>query len=290
MNIFRRCTNSISSDEQGAIEPHEDSNTSYAILGEGDNFPVYLNVYDLNRLNSYTGPVGFGVYHTGVEVHGTEYSFGGHPYPISGIFEMDPRSAADLGQNFNYKETVLLGQTFLDLESVHEIVQQLGEDFKGYTYHLVHKNCNHFSMAFSRILCGAEIPNWVNRLASLTACLPFIQRCIPAEWLTPVALQESLRNNEDVHSSTGGDGDHGPDSEPSLTATTHHNNSIQVYDSIPTSGHETSDSTGAPGGRGGAGNARSTASAATESAVEFLGRLTGANTHPNNAPRRPSLT
>ena len=80
------------------------------------------------------------------------------------------------------------------------------------------------------------------------------------------------------------------DSEPSLTATTHHNNSIQVYDSIPTSGHETSDSTGAPGGRGGAGNARSTASAATESAVEFLGRLTGANTHPNNAPRRPSLT
>ena len=24
-----------------------------------------------NRLNNYTGPVGFGVYHTGVEVHGT---------------------------------------------------------------------------------------------------------------------------------------------------------------------------------------------------------------------------
>ena len=46
---------------------------------------------------------------------------------------------------------MVLGQTYLDLESVHEIVQQLGEDFKGYTYHLVHKNCNHFSMAFSRV-------------------------------------------------------------------------------------------------------------------------------------------
>lgn len=288
MNIFKRCTHSISSDEQDATingPPADDSNHApYSILGEGDNFPVYLNVYDLNRLNSYTGPVGFGVYHTGVEVHGTEYSFGGHPYSISGIFEMDPRSAAELGQNFNYKETVLLGQTFLDIESVHEIVQQLGEDFKGYTYHLVHKNCNHFSMAFSRILCGAEIPNWVNRLASLTACLPFIQRCIPAEWLTPVALQESLRNNDDVHhDTTATTNTEARGSVPSLTATTHHNNSIQVYDSVPI--ESTNDS------RDRTPNTTDNISR-TDSLVRFLGSLSGnSSSHPNNTTaNRPSFT
>ncbi|XP_063720396.1 deubiquitinase DESI2-like [Symsagittifera roscoffensis] len=269
MNIFRRCTHSVSSDETGgggATVTHDEVLNPYSILGEGENFPVYLNVYDLNRLNNYTGPVGFGVYHTGVEVHGTEYSFGGHPYPISGIFEMDPRSAADLGQNFNYKETVVLGQTYLDLESVHEIVQQLGEDFKGYTYHLVHKNCNHFSMAFSRILCGAEIPNWVNRLASLTACLPFIQRCIPAEWLTPVALAESLRNNSDATPLTD---------EVQITANgildsqvisnSSSRNAIEVYDSV--------------GG----------ATTTENNAVHFVGNISQ-NTHPSNARSRPSYS
>ena len=53
MNIFRRCTHSVSSDETGgggATVTHDEVLNPYSILGEGENFPVYLNVYDLVRV------------------------------------------------------------------------------------------------------------------------------------------------------------------------------------------------------------------------------------------------
>lgn len=39
--------------------------------------PVYLNVYDLTPQNGWTYWCGVGVFHTGVEVYGIEYAYGG---------------------------------------------------------------------------------------------------------------------------------------------------------------------------------------------------------------------
>ena len=50
---------------------------------------VYLNVYDLSPANDYVYSVGLGVFHSGVEVDGTEYSFASG----AGIFDMTPRDA-----------------------------------------------------------------------------------------------------------------------------------------------------------------------------------------------------
>ncbi|KFM68347.1 PPPDE peptidase domain-containing protein 1, partial [Stegodyphus mimosarum] len=73
--------------------------------------PVILNIYDMYWINSYTSPFGIGVFHSGVQVYEAEFAYGGHPFNTSGIFEILPRDAADLGDHFRFKESIMMGYT-----------------------------------------------------------------------------------------------------------------------------------------------------------------------------------
>ncbi|WCJ29696.1 PPPDE putative thiol peptidase family protein [Euphorbia peplus] len=126
---------------------------------------VILNVYDLTPVNNYTFWFGFGIFHSGIEVHGKEYGFGAHDFPVSGVFEVEPRSCP----GFIYRSSVPLGHVKMSPPEFREFIESMASEYHGDTYHLISKNCNHFTDDVTDRLVGRRIPGWVNRLARLGA-------------------------------------------------------------------------------------------------------------------------
>lgn len=133
-------------------------------------------------------PLGLGMYHTSVDVGGFRYQFGS----TLGISRTNsPAGGGDSAEsrryvpgNGQYRESIILGQTFCNQKEVNSIIQKLRESkFSGDNYHLAHRNCNHFSETFATALILADelleggdtnvrlekFPKWVNRLAKTTS-------------------------------------------------------------------------------------------------------------------------
>ena len=137
-------------------------------------------------------PLGLGMYHTSIDIGGFRYQFGSTlgisrtNSPIGGGDSAESRRYVP--GNGQYRESIILGQTFCDQKEVNSIIQNLRDSkFSGDKYHLAHRNCNHFSETFATaLILGNELveeggdsskvhlrldkfPKWVNRLAKTTS-------------------------------------------------------------------------------------------------------------------------
>ncbi|KAG6476532.1 hypothetical protein ZIOFF_065774 [Zingiber officinale] len=127
---------------------------------------LYLNIYDISPVNKYLYYLGLGIFHSGIEAHGMEYGFGAHEFSMSGVFEVEPKSCP----GFIFRRSVWLGTTNMCRSEFRLFIEDISEKYYGDTYHLMDKNCNHFTDEVSMLLIGKPIPGWVNRLAKIGSC------------------------------------------------------------------------------------------------------------------------
>ncbi|KAK9098844.1 hypothetical protein Syun_025889 [Stephania yunnanensis] len=96
-------------------------------------------------------------------VHGMEYGFGAHDFPSSGVFEVEPKSCP----GYIYRCSIFLGHTDMPPLEFRAFIENAAAEYHGDTYHLIKKNCNHFTDDICLRLTGKHIPGWVNRLAHI---------------------------------------------------------------------------------------------------------------------------
>lgn len=145
---------------------------------------IVLNVYDLHEKNSWLYPMGLGIFHSGVVFGGAEITYGGGDMSASGIYEHTPGCPLGMPGAVEppIRASVSLGRTSLSRRQLTEMLSSLGSAWAANSYHVLRKNCNHFTDTLVRQLLGQGIPGWVNRLAwmgSSVECLLPMDRILP---------------------------------------------------------------------------------------------------------------
>ena len=68
------------------------------------------------------------------------YACGGHSYSYTGVYDTDPKQAAEVaGQGVKYKETMVMGTTVMSHTDVQELIHKLGKQYNGNAYHILNK-------------------------------------------------------------------------------------------------------------------------------------------------------
>tara|TARA_B110000285_G_scaffold221198_1_gene273817 strand:+ start:838 stop:1386 length:549 start_codon:yes stop_codon:yes gene_type:complete len=149
---------------------------------------LIINVYDIQKTCNTKGAdvVGLGIYHSGVEILGTEYAYGGNALSnATGVFGMTPKCHS----NFEYKQSIDLGeisvndffpnkkrcqrasttvhQSIIFNRDIQPILDELSDEFRANKYDLLLRNCNHFANALiKRVYANKKrLPRWINRAA-----------------------------------------------------------------------------------------------------------------------------
>ncbi|RNF26070.1 putative desumoylating isopeptidase 2 [Trypanosoma conorhini] len=169
----------------GAAPARHSPSPPVGLRTQEEGVSVVLNVYNLQKRagggkRTLNECFGLGLYHTGVEVFGTEWAFGGKadsPPHFCGIFPCLPKRALP---QYMLKESVVLGHLPLGTRPsrVYAVLKKMGPEWGACTYHLLQRNCNHFSSAFRDALAKEfpeirlkKFPSYINRAARVADCV-----------------------------------------------------------------------------------------------------------------------
>ena len=115
-------------------------------------------------------PIGMGLYHSGVEINGSEYCYGGDVANHgTGVMQMTPLTISGAV----YHQSYLIGVVH-DMKHLVSTMDEAKGKFKARDYSLVSQNCNHFADYLCQRLVGKRIPSFVNRLARIGSWVKFI--------------------------------------------------------------------------------------------------------------------
>jgi hypothetical protein len=120
--------------------------------------PVKLNIYKFSN-NPILSIFNISLYHTAIEFADTEFAFGNN-CEEEGIYYLNPKS-----YNSYFIESITLGNC--DRRTFFKALEKLKVYFKGNTYNILFKNCNHFTNSLSRLLFEKELPKKYTKLLSL---------------------------------------------------------------------------------------------------------------------------
>ena len=154
-------------------------------MGSGSSkareYEVTVHVYRLigdTNVSSLMDSAGFGAFHSGVEVGGREYSFGGggddgagsmQTASATGVWSQPPRQLPPSFTGASYKESVAVGVAVLTPAELKSVLSRLRREWPGAEHDLLRRNCNHFTAAACAALGVEAPPQYINRLANAGA-------------------------------------------------------------------------------------------------------------------------
>ena len=129
--------------------------------------------------------LGFGFYHSSIELYNHEFAYGGHDYDFSGIVcveslddnAKDPekiKQQAAASGGLELKERIPIGITYYSMDEVDDIVIYFGNFWHGQDYDPFAQNCNSFAQKFVSHICDKEqfyYPSYINRFTKLGSIL-----------------------------------------------------------------------------------------------------------------------
>mmetsp|Transcript_17152 Transcript_17152/g.30080 ORF Transcript_17152/g.30080 Transcript_17152/m.30080 type:complete len:456 (+) Transcript_17152:106-1473(+) len=158
---------------------------------------VRLHIYDVTGneavsfLNRVFRVLGTGAFHAGVEIYGTEWSFGCANDGGTGVFSCLPMKCSE----HTYREAIDMGDTLLHEQEVMMLMTTLSTEWQGEAYDMLHNNCCHFSDTLCRRLGVGRVPTWVTNLACAGAAVDDGLRAVAAKALE---VDEQLAISETV--------------------------------------------------------------------------------------------